>query len=35
MEIENMLAKSITAAGDHAGYDVACKKLLANKVILA
>ena len=35
MEIENTLAKNITAAGDHAAYDTACKRLLANKVILA
>ena len=35
MEMENILAKSITAAGDKAAYDAACKRLLANKVILA
>lgn len=35
MEVENILAKNITAAGDKAAYDAACKKLLANKVILA
>ncbi len=35
MEIENTLAKNITAAGDKAAYDVACKRLLANKTILA
>ncbi|MCM1257246.1 MAG: hypothetical protein NC307_05285 [Roseburia sp.] len=35
MEIENTLAKNITAAGDYAAYDTACKRLLANKVVLA
>ena len=35
MEVENILAKNITAAGDKAAYDTACKRLLANKVILA
>lgn len=35
MEIENTLAKNITAAGDKAAYDAACKRLLANKTILA
>lgn len=35
MEAENTLAKNITAAGDKAAYDAACKRLLANKVILA
>ena len=30
-----MLAKNITAAGDKAAYDAACKRLLANKIILA
>lgn len=35
MEVENTLAKNITAAGDKAAYDTACKRLLANKVILA
>ncbi|MDO5423455.1 MAG: hypothetical protein Q4F41_06990 [Eubacteriales bacterium] len=35
MEVENTLAKSITAAGEKASYDAACKKLLANKMILA
>ena len=34
MEAENTLAKNITAAGDKASYDSACK-LLANKIILA
>ena len=35
MEIENILAKNITAAGEKATYDAACKRLLANKIILA
>ena len=35
MKVENILAKNITAAGDRANYDAACKRLLANKVILA
>lgn len=35
MEIENILAKNITAAGRKAAYDAACKRLLANKIILA
>lgn len=35
MKVENILAKNITAAGDRADYDAACKRLLANKVILA
>ena len=35
MEIENTLAKNITAAGEKAAYDAACKRLLANKTILA
>lgn len=35
MEAENTLAKSITAAGNKAAYDAACKRLLANKIILA
>lgn len=35
MEIENTLAKNITVSGDKAAYDAACKRLLANKVILA
>lgn len=35
MEIENILAKNITAAGVKAAYDAACKRLLANKIILA
>ena len=35
MEVENILAKNISAAGDKAAYDTACKRLLANKIILA
>jgi len=35
MEVENTLAKNIAAAGDKAAYDTACKRLLANKIILA
>lgn len=35
MEIENTLAKRILTAGINAAYDEACKRLLANKQILA
>ena len=35
MEAENILARNITAAGDKAAYDTACKRLLANKGIFA
>ncbi len=35
MIIENTLAKNIAAAGEKAAYDAACKRLLANKSILA
>lgn len=35
MEIENTLAKRISTAGMNAAYDEACKRLLANKQILA
>ena len=35
MEVESTLAKNITAAGEKAAYDAACKRLLANKIILA
>jgi hypothetical protein len=35
MEIENTLSKNITSAGDNASYDASCKRLLANKIILA
>jgi hypothetical protein len=35
METENTLAKSITSVGNNASYDAACKRLLANKAILA
>lgn len=35
MKIENTLSRNITSAGDKASYDDACKRLLANKMILA
>ena len=35
MKRESTLAKMISTAGERAAYDNACKKLLANKVILA
>jgi hypothetical protein len=35
MEVENTLSKNITSAGDNAAYDASCKRLLANKIILA
>lgn len=35
MEIENTLAQNISVARENAFYDEACKRLLANKVILA
>ena len=35
VKLENTLAKHITAAGESAAYDSACKRLLANKIILA
>ena len=35
MEAETILAKNIDAAGEKAAYDAACKRLLANKIILA
>lgn len=35
MVVENTLARNITVARDKAAYDTACKRLLANKVILA
>lgn len=35
MEIENTLAQNLTVAGENASYDEACKKLLANRIILA
>jgi hypothetical protein len=35
MEVENTLSKNITSAGDNASYDASCKRLLANKIILA
>lgn len=34
-KVENTLAKYITTAAEGAAYDVACKRLLANKIILA
>ena len=35
MEYENTLAASISGAGDNAALDVSCKRLIANKSILA
>ena len=35
MITENMLARNIASAGKNASYDAACKRLLANKTILA
>ena len=35
MQAENILAKNISAAGRKSSYDAACKRLLANKIILA
>lgn len=35
MEMETILAQNISVAGENAFYDEACKKLLANKIILA
>lgn len=35
MVTETILAKNIIAAGEKAAYDAACKRLLANKIILA
>ncbi len=35
MEIENTLAQNLSVAGENASYDEACKKLLANRIILA
>ena len=35
MEVENILAKNLTMARENAAYDAACKRLLANKIILA
>lgn len=35
MKIENILAKRIDTAGQNASYDSYCKRLLANKQILA
>lgn len=35
MKTESTLAKMISTAGEKAAYDRACKRLLANKIILA
>ena len=35
VKVENILAKNISSAGDKASYDAACKRLLANRVVLA
>lgn len=35
MRVESTLAKMISTAGEKAAYDNACKRLLANKIILA
>lgn len=35
MKAETTLTKNITAVKDKAAYDAACKRLLANKAILA
>ncbi len=35
MEMENTLAQNLSVAGENAFYDEACKRLLANKIILA
>lgn len=35
MKVENILARNISASGNRAALDEACKKLLANKIILA
>ena len=35
MEIKNILSENITTAGSKADYDASCKRLLANKIILA
>ena len=35
MQAESILAKNISAAGRKSSYDTACKRLLANKIILA
>ena len=35
MKAESTLAKMISTAGEKAAYDTACKRLLANKIILA
>ena len=35
MEVETILAKYLRAAKENAAYDAACKRLLANKIILS
>lgn len=35
MEVENTLARDLSVAGNKAALDAACKRLLANKIILA
>lgn len=35
METESILARNIDAAGERSAYDASCKRLLANKIILA
>ena len=35
MNIDTTIAKNIYAAGENAGYDAACKRLLSEKIILA
>lgn len=35
METDNILSQSISSADDKSAYDAACKRLLANKIILA
>lgn len=35
MKTKNLLSENITAAGSKADYDASCKRLLANKIILA
>ena len=35
METDNILSQSISSAADKSAYDAACKRLLANKIILA
>lgn len=35
VKVENILAKNISSVGDKASYDAACKRLLANRAVLA